>query len=182
MVGLPIPLLPIHLLWVNLVTDGLPALCLASDPISPGVMRTHPRSRTQGLADKSFMRGIVLTGGLTAAVTMAAYLYGLFAGDEMTATTYAFATLVFAELLRSFGARSETESVFKVGLHTNFRLVVVVAIGIFIQLASHHSELLSSVFQTQTVQLRECIALLLLGSIPLVVTELFKIRIPRTSF
>ncbi|MCO6429666.1 MAG: cation-translocating P-type ATPase [Deltaproteobacteria bacterium] len=180
-VGLPMPLLPIHLLWINLVTDGLPALCLASDPISPGIMRAQPRNRTQGLADKSFMGGIALTGALTASVTMVAYLYGLFLVNEMTATTYAFATLVFAELLRSFGARSETESIIKVGLHTNFRLVVVVAIGIFIQLASHHSEVLSSVFRTQTVGLRECVALLLLGSLPLVVTELIKGRSRTTS-
>jgi Ca2+-transporting ATPase len=175
--GLPMPLLPIHLLWINLVTDGLPALCLASDPVSPYVMQKPPRSRTQGLADRSFIRNIAFTGTLTAMVTLAVYLYGLLMINEATATTYAFATLVFAELLRSFGARSDTESILTIGFHTNLRLLVVVAIGISIQIASHHSEVLSSIFRTQHVGLSECVALIVVGSLPLLITEVVKKRI-----
>src|SRR6185295_19177264 len=54
-IGLPMPLLPIHLLWINLVTDGLPALCLATDPIDPDVMKRGPRSRTERITDRSFL-------------------------------------------------------------------------------------------------------------------------------
>lgn len=172
--GLPMPLLPIHLLWINLVTDGLPALCLASDPVSPHVMKRRPRSRTQGLADRSFVRNIAFTGTLTALVTLAVYVYGLFVIDESTATTYAFATLVFAELLRSFGARSDSESILSLGFHTNLRLLIVVAIGVITQIASHHSDVLSSIFRTQHVGLLECVALLLIGALPLVITEITK--------
>ena len=175
-VGLPMPLLPIHLLWINLVTDGLPALCLASDPVSPHLMQRRPRSRTQGLVDWSFIRNIAFTGSLTAMVTLAVYLYGLSMFNEATATTYAFATLVFAELLRSFGARSDTESILTIGFHTNLRLLVVVAIGVIIQIASHHSEVLSSIFRTQHVGLSECFALLVVGSLPLLITEIMKKR------
>src|SRR6185295_13298295 len=70
-VGLPMPLLPIHLLWINLVTDGLPALCLATDPIDPDVMKRGPRSRTERITDRSFLGTMCLTGFLTAGVSFA---------------------------------------------------------------------------------------------------------------
>jgi len=175
--GLPMPLLPIHLLWINLVTDGLPALCLASDPISSEVMRNKPRPRKQRLVDRKFVVSVILPGALTAACAMVGFLYGyLLLGDSEAGTTYAFAALVFAELLRSFGARSETEPLRRLGLLSNLRLLAVVLVGIGIQLASHHVPFLSSLFRTQSVHLIECLGLLVLGSIPLIVTELLKER------
>ena len=75
--GFPAPLLPIHLLWINLVTDGLPALCLATDPIDPEVMKRHPRRRSERITDRSFLRSMGLTGFLTASVAFAVYFYAL---------------------------------------------------------------------------------------------------------
>ena len=121
-VGLPSPLLPIHLLWINLVTDGLPALCLATDPIDPDVMKRHPRRRSERITDRGFLRTMFLTGFLTAGVAFAVYLYVLKTGTAETARTSAFAVLVFAELLRSFGARSETKPVWRISLFTNVNL------------------------------------------------------------
>ena len=113
-IGLPTPLLPIHLLWINLVTDGLPALCLATDPIDPDVMKRHPRQQSERITNRSFLRTMFLTGFLTAGVAFAVYLYFLKQGSTETARTYAFAVLVFAELLRAFGARSETKPVWRI--------------------------------------------------------------------
>ena len=76
-VGYPTPLLPIHLLWINLVTDGLPALCLATDPIDPAVMQRHPRGRSDLITDRSFLRMMVLTGLLTGGVAFVVFLYVL---------------------------------------------------------------------------------------------------------
>ena len=76
-VGMPSPLLPIHLLWINLVTDGLPALCLAADPIDPDVMKHRPRRRSAGITDGRFLREIFLTGILTAGVSFSVYVYFL---------------------------------------------------------------------------------------------------------
>ena len=109
-VGFPSPLLPIHLLWINLVTDGLPALCLAIDPIDPDVMKRPPRRRSERITDRSFLRTMCLTGFLTAGVAFAVYLYVLKKGDVETARTSAFAVLVFAELFRSFGGRSRNQA------------------------------------------------------------------------
>jgi Ca2+-transporting ATPase len=79
-IGLPTPLLPIHLLWINLVTDGLPALCLATDPIDPDVMKRHPRSQSERITSHGFLRTMALTGFLTAGVAFGVYYYMLQAG------------------------------------------------------------------------------------------------------
>ena len=125
-IGLPLPLLPIQLLWINLVTDGLPALCLATDPIDPAVMERRPRPREEKLTDRGFVGLMLATGLLTSGVALAVYLYSLGQVSEEMARDHAFTALVYAELLRSFGARSETRSVWQVGLLSNLRLVLVV--------------------------------------------------------
>jgi len=172
--GLPSPLLPIHLLWINLVTDGLPALCLASDPIDPDVMDRAPRPRGERITSGSFLGVMCLTGALTAGVSFAVFLYGLRSETLEMARTHAFATLVFAELLRSFSVRSETKSVWRMGFATNMRLLGVVVVSFIIQLASHHSQFLAHLFRGATMDLNDCIMLVLVSTIPFVVIEIVK--------
>jgi Ca2+-transporting ATPase len=182
LVGLPVPLLPIHLLWINLVTDGLPALCLATDPSDPDVMRRRPRQRAEQLADRSFVVTMVVTGALTAAVSFAVYLHALQTATEEMARTQAFAVLVFAELLRAFGCRSETRPIWRISLKTNVYLAGVVAITFSLQVWSHHNPLLSGLLKTSPLGLAECFSLLAIGSIPLVVLEAIKlVRIARSA-
>ncbi len=182
LVGLPVPLLPIHLLWINLVTDGLPALCLATDPADPEVMRRRPRQRAEQLTDRSFVVTMVVTGALTAAVSFAVYLHALQTATEEMARTQAFAVLVFAELLRAFGCRSETRPIWRISLKTNVYLAGVVAITFSLQVWSHHNPLLSGLLKTSPLDLAECFSLLAIGSIPLVVLEAIKlVRITRSA-
>jgi Ca2+-transporting ATPase len=173
--GLPVPLLPIHLLWINLVTDGLPALCLATDPIDPDVMRRPPRPSTERLADRGFLTGMLLTGILTAGASLAVYLYGLRYEGPVEARTHAFATLVFAELLRSFSSRSETRPVWQVGVLSNLRLALVVLASFSLQIASHHLEPLRAVLKTAFLPWTECLALLGVALLPLAVLESLKV-------
>jgi Ca2+-transporting ATPase len=173
--GLPIPLLPIHLLWINLVTDGLPALCLATDPIDPDVMRHRPRARDETVANRAFLRVMLLTGVLTAVVAFSVYFCGLKDGTLELARTRAFAVLVFAEVLRSFGARSETKPVWKLGLFTNTRLAVVAALTIGFQFLALHHVATGRLFKTGIVSVRDCMVLLLLGFIPFAVLEAMKV-------
>ena len=166
-IGLPTPLLPIHLLWINLVTDGLPALCLATDPIDPDVMKRHPRQRSERITNRSFLRTMFLTGFLTAGVAFAVYLYFLKQGNTETARTYAFAVLVFAELLRAFGARSETKPVWRIPLFTNVNLVIVVAISFGLQVWSQHNATLGRFLEDVRDAADRLLSwLLVLGSIP----------------
>jgi Ca2+-transporting ATPase len=174
-VALPAPLLPIHLLWINLVTDGLPALCLATDPIDGDVMQRPPRPREERMTNRSFVMTMLLTGALTAGVAMAVYLYMLRIGSVEVARTYAFAVLVFAELLRSFGARSETRSVWRISLRTNLMLVGVVFLTFWLQVWSHHNEVLGRLLKTHFVPLEDCLMLLAVGAIPLVLLECVKL-------
>jgi Ca2+-transporting ATPase len=175
LVGLPTPLMPIHLLWINLVTDGLPALCLAADPIDPDVMKRRPRRRSERITNRSFLPTMLFTGLLTAGVAFAVYLYVLRMGTAETARTYAFAVLVFAELLRSFGARSETKPVWRISLFTNVGLVVVVAVSFGLQVWSQHSSTLGRFLKTSCMPLVDCLLLLAVGAIPLLALELVKV-------
>ena len=174
-IGLPTPLLPIHLLWINLVTDGLPALCLATDPIDPDVMKRRPRRRSERITDRGFLGTMLLTGFLTAGVAFAVYFYVLKAGTPETARASAFAVLVFAELLRSFGARSETKPVWRISLFTNVNLVIVVAMSVGFQVWSQHNATLGRFLKTSFMPLADCFLLLAVGTIPLLTLEMVKI-------
>ena len=174
-VGLPTPLLPIHLLWINLVTDGLPALCLATDPIEPDVMKRHPRGRSERITNRSFLRTMFLTGFLTAGVAFGVYFYVLKAGTTETARASAFAVLVFAELLRSFGARSDTKPIWRISLFTNVNLVVVVALSFGLQVWSQHNATLGRLLRTSYMPFTECLLLLAVGAIPLLLLEMVKV-------
>jgi len=173
--GYPLPLLPIQLLWINLATDGLPALALATDAIDPAVLDRPPRRPDAQLADRGLLAGIVLTGCLTAAVAFGVFAYEMASHGEIApARNAAFSTLVFAELLRAFGARSETKLLHEVGLFSNLRLFAIVAVSFGLQLWIHHSIALGAVFGTRPISLRQCLAWIALGAIPLLALEVRK--------
>ena len=121
------------------MTDGLPALCLATDAIDPDVMKRGPRGRTESLTNPRILRTMLLTGLLTAGVALAVHCHVLKTGKLESARTAAFAVLVFAELLRAFGARSEIKPIWRISLLTNRNLVAVVAVSFGLQVWSQHS-------------------------------------------
>jgi Ca2+-transporting ATPase len=174
-IGLPMPLLPIHLLWINLVTDGLPALCLATEPIDPDVMKRQPRAPSERITNRRFLRTMAFTGLLTAGIAFAVFHHGLKSGSVETARTSAFAVLVFAELLRSFGARSETKPVWQIPFFTNPALIVVVALSFGFQVWSQHNETLGRFLKTSGLPFTDFLLLAALGAIPLVVLEVVKV-------
>jgi len=179
--GLPTPLLPIHLLWINLVTDGLPALCLATDPIDPDLMKRVPAAPSASLTDATFFWTMGLTGLLTAGVAFGVYLQALQHGTPETARTYAFTVLVFAELLRAFGARSETKSIWRIPFFTNLNLALVVGISIVLQVWSQHSVAFGRFLKTSFMPFTDCLWLFAVASIPLVVLELVKLMLRARS-
>jgi Ca2+-transporting ATPase len=175
--GWPLPLLPIQLLWINLVTDGLPALALATDPIDPDVLTRPPRPQGAHMVDWDFLRRIALIGCLTAGVALSAFAYEWYVdGSLAEARNATFSVLVIAELLRAFGARSNVKTIWQVGLFSNLRLFVIVVASFALQLAIHHFPALHMLFGTAPLSLRQCVAWLALGAIPLTVLELQKSR------
>ena len=173
-IGLPVPLLPIHLLWINLVTDGLPALCLATDPIDPAVMARRPRPRSESITDGGFFGGMLLTGFLTASVAFAAYLLALKADGVETARSWAFTVLVFAELLRSFGARSATRPIWGMASRANVSLLLVVGLTLALQVLSQHNAVLGGFLKTVPIDWPDGLLLFALGAVPLLVLEMTK--------
>lgn len=173
--GLPAPLLPIHLLWINLVTDGLPALCLATDRIDSDVMARNPRSRSERITDAKFLRSMFFTGFLTAGVALAVYYHGLQTGTTESARSAAFAVLVFAELLRSFGARSETKPIWRIPFFSNRPLIIVVAISFGLQIWSQHNETFGRFLKSSYLSLSDTLIILGLGFIPLLALEMVKV-------
>ncbi len=117
---------------------------------------------------------MAFTGFLTAGVAFAVYLYVLRTGSIETARTSAFTVLVFAELLRSFGARSETKAVWRISLLSNVSLVVVVAVSFVLQVWSQHNAMLGCFLKTSWIPLTDCLVLFAIGAIPLLSLELPK--------
>ncbi|OJF95694.1 cation-translocating P-type ATPase [Pararhizobium antarcticum] len=174
-IGVPTPLLPIHLLWINLVTDGLPALCLATDAIDSDVMERPPRLPGEPITDRGFLSTMLFTGCLTAAVAFAVFLYMLDTTDTETARTYAFTVMVFSEVLRAFGARSESRPVWRISVLTNRNLLIVVGVSFGIQVLSQHNAVLGDLLKSSPVPFTDCLVLLALSTIPSIVLELGKL-------
>ncbi|MGZ3620893.1 MAG: cation-translocating P-type ATPase [Candidatus Binataceae bacterium] len=175
-IGWPLPLLPIQLLWINLVSDGLPALALATDPIDRDVLLRPPRDPKVEIISRSFMGGVLLVGCLSAAVTLIAFGYALHSGMEIArARNAAFFVLVVEELVRVFGARSANKPLWRIGVLTNLRLLWVVLMSFALQLVISATPVMEQIFQTQRVTLAECAVGIVLGLIPLSTLEVIKV-------
>jgi Ca2+-transporting ATPase len=176
LIGWPVPLLPLHLLWINLVTDGLPALALVTDPAEPSTLARRPRRPEAPLLDRVRLRATALTGGLTALSALSAFGWELHVGgDTARARDAAFTVLVMAELLRSFGARSSTRGAWQMSLRSNLRLVAVVAASYALQLGIHHMSALQALFGIAPASIVQCLAWTALGAVPLIVLEIRKL-------
>lgn len=125
--GLPVPFAPVHLLFINLLTDSLPAIAIGMEPAEKGLLEEAPRNPKEGIMTKEFMRNIMVQGGLIAVATMIAFHIGLRVGDAKTASTMAFATLTMARLFHGFNCRSR-HSIFSLGLMSNpYSIIAFVA-------------------------------------------------------
>ena len=116
--GLPVPFAPVHLLFMNLLTDSLPAIAIGMEGADPDLLSQKPRNPKEGILNKSFMIQLLVQGGTIAVCTMIAFYLGLRTGNEALASTMAFSTLTLARLFHGFNCRSE-QSIFKIGLLTN---------------------------------------------------------------
>ncbi|MCB1733391.1 MAG: cation transporting ATPase C-terminal domain-containing protein, partial [Halieaceae bacterium] len=127
--GWPVPLLPMHLLWINLVTDGLPALALVMDPPEADTLARPPRPPKEAMLGRPEWRRIVLTAVVEAAVVLAVYRWALGRADGGVdeARSVVFSRIVFCEVLRAFGARSLTRIFWETGVLSNLLLLGVVA-------------------------------------------------------
>ncbi|KPJ80542.1 MAG: ATPase [Gammaproteobacteria bacterium SG8_30] len=152
--GLPLPLLPIHILWINLVTDGLPGLALAIEPAERGVMRRPPRAPDESIFHGGMWQHMVWVGGLMAGLALLSLAWDV-GVDDSSWQTLVFTVLVIAQLMHVMVIRSERESLFTIGIWSNAPLAWVVAGSVALQLAIVYTPIGNRWFNTHPLSAGE---------------------------
>lgn len=172
-VGWPIPLLPINLLWINLVTDGLPSLALAAEKVPPHYLENSHRPSAKTFFDSSFYAEMIITGLMITILGLVVYRVGLQEADLLSARSYAFSFFVYAALFRSFASRSEHHIFLE--MRPNFYHLLSCVIPLGLQLGMQFSEFFLEIFKMKKLTFTENIILLTVSLIPLFALELYKL-------
>lgn len=171
--GLPIPLLPIHILWINLVTDGLPALALTAEPAEKSIMKRPPRLPSESLFSHGMWQHMIWVGLLMAAITLSCQAWAYSAGSSHW-QTMAFTVLTLSQLAHVMAIRSESISLFRLGIFSNRYLAVAVCASLMLQMAIIYVPSLNGIFKTQPLSLNELIICFALSSVILIAVEIEK--------
>ena len=173
--GWPLPLLPLHLLWINVITDGLPALALVMDPPDADVLRRPPRHPDEPMLGRREWRAIAAAGLIESGTVLGVFVWALGSGGVIEARSLAFSTLVFAELFRAFAARSSTRVFWEVGAFTNIRLLAVIGVSVVLQIAIHHIPAAQAIFAVVALDASQWAVAGLAALIPVTVLEVAKL-------
>lgn len=191
LLGWPAPLTAVHILWVNLITDTLPAISLGLDPDDPDVMKEKPRSIKESIFAHGSGTFTVTNGLLIGIITLFAFIAGLMIYTKadsiftidfahvpkdalMHAQTMAFITLSISQLFHSLNLRNNHKSIFQVGLFTNKYLVGSILLGIFIQVALVNIPVFNEIFEINVLTLKDWLFILTLSLLPVIFNELYK--------
>lgn len=177
LLGLPLPLLPIQILWMNLVTDGFPALALAVDPKAPDLMKRRPRRPDARLLDRGRLVAIGLEGLMLSTVALGAFIYSLYGlhQDLEQARTVAFTVLVINQLVHAFNCRSDRWSLFQVGVQTNRSLLLAFVLSLGIQVAVLTIPPVASIFKVASLPLEDWVLMGATGILPFAIMEAVKL-------
>lgn len=170
--GMPIPLLPINLLWINLVTDGLPSLALAAESVPSHYLENSKRPTSKTFLDMDFYLEMIISGVIITALGLGLYYFGLQV-DLITGRSYAFTFFVYAALLRSFANRNERKTFLE--MRPNYYHLIACIIPFVCQIIIQHVELLLEIFKMKKMTLVENLLLVGISLIPLIVLEIFKV-------
>jgi Ca2+-transporting ATPase len=151
--NIPLPLIPLQILWMNLVTDGLPALALGSDPSDLGVMRRRPRSKGDEILGMDVLPTLFAYGTFIAIGTLSLFVWELSKGSGLaTARTVAFSVIIIFQLFHAFNMRSSTNSILQTGVSGNRKLVLAFVLGVALQLAIIYLPLGQELFKTTALE------------------------------
>jgi Ca2+-transporting ATPase len=162
--GLPIPLLAIHILWINLVTDGLPGLALASEPSETNIMKRPPRNPTKNIFSNGMALHILWVGFLMGVVTIGMQAYAIHYANTHW-QTMAFTVLCFSQLGHVMVIRSGRDSIFKIGFFSNKPMVGALLITVALQIMIIYMPFFNEIFKTQPLTLNEILLTLAVSSI-----------------
>ncbi len=172
--SLPTPLSPIQILFVNLATDGLPAIALGVDPPDRDIMHEKPRKKNEDIFARGLLEKIVIRGCLIGVCTLLSFIAGKYYGLGLrSCRTIALSTLVLSQLIHVFECRSERHSIFEIKLFTNMYLVGAVLISIIMLLAIIYVPFLSAIFQTSTLRIGQWLIVIFFSSIIAFINSLY---------
>ncbi len=173
---LPVPLLPIQLLWLNLVTDSFPALALGTEKGEPDIMALPPRNRKEPILNGIMISGIIVQSLALTVSVLIAYTWALhtYNGDLLISRTIAFSTLILAELVRAHSSRSERLSVLKLGFFSNPSLLWASVLSFLMLIVVLYIPILQGIFKTYPLGIKDWSVIILLCLIPLIAGETSK--------
>jgi P-type Ca2+ transporter type 2C len=171
--GLPLPLLPIHILWINLVTDGLPGLALGVEPEERDIMKRPPRPPQESVFAHGMWQHIVWVGLLIAGLSLGAQAWAYHSGSENWQSVV-FTVLTFAQLVHVLAIRSDRDSLFAIGWFSNPPLIAAVGLTVALQLAVVYLDPLQVIFRTGDLTSKELLVVLGLPWVVLVAVEIEK--------
>ena len=176
--GMPVPLLPIHILWVNLITDGLPGLALAEEPAERDVMARPPRPPDESIFARGLGIHVLWVGALIAALTLGTQAWAL-SEDTRQWQSMVFTVLVFCQLVHSMAIRSESRSLFTMGLLTNPSLLGAIGLSVVLQLALLYVPWLQDIFRTTALTPAQLAVVFVVPLVVLFAVEVEKLLVRR---
>lgn len=172
--GLPVPFAPVHLLFINLLTDSLPAIAIGMEPARDDLLKQKPRNPKEPILNKSLLSAIGGQGLLIAISTMAAFYFGLNAGGAAMASTMAFSTLTLARLFHGFNCRGE-HSIFRLGFASNHFSLGAFGIGVLLLGGVLFVPFLEKLFQVTSLQMEQLGLIALFAVLPTVCIQIYKV-------
>lgn len=172
--ALPVPFAPVHLLFINLLTDSLPAIAIGMEPAEKDLLSEAPRNPKTGILTKDFMTTILTQGGIIAVCTMIAFHTGLRTGSAAIASTMAFATLTLARLFHGFNCRSK-HNIFKLGFSSNWYSLGAFAAGVLLLGIVMFVPFMQNLFSVTPLTQSQIVNVCILAAVPTVLIQLFKI-------
>lgn len=172
--ALPVPFAPVHLLFINLLTDSLPAIAIGMEKPEKELLNEKPRNPKTGILTKEFMIKIFLQGGFIAFSTMVVFHQGLESGNKMVASTMAFATLTLARLFHGFNLRSE-RSIFQIGFLSNLYSLGAFFVGVILLHLVLLVPFLQRLFEAAPLNMTQLFTIYFFGVLPTIVIQLMKL-------
>ena len=180
LMGLPVPFAPVHLLFINLLTDSLPAIAIGMEPAEPGLLEQPPRDPKEGILTRDFLTDIGVQGALIAVFTMLSYYTGLYQpgfngtpGSQAVASTMAFATLTLARLFHGFNCRSQ-HSIMRLKLMSNPWSVMAFEAGVVLLAAVLFVPGLQTLFSVADLSVRQLLTILIFAVVPTLIIQAVK--------
>lgn len=181
-IGAVTPLLAIHILWINLVTDSLPALALAVDPAQDNIMNRKPRDNSKGIFRGGMLFRVIYQGAMIGIITLIAFVIGLSSTKGMEETeriqiaqTMAFTVLAFSELVHVFNIRNNKESIFKTGIFDNKKLILAILVSGLLVSSILFIPVLRDIFSIAILPKENIVETIILIISPLIIVEILKL-------